>query len=455
MSSPPEARAARIVVLDTSVLEHDPGALFRFRDETLLVPAVLVESLDPGTRALDAERARNLRTAAGYLEDLMAGAGPADVRQGIVIPQRPGMSSRLFFQREEALPARAAPKARVLAAAHEAKQAEPDALVTVVSRDADLRIRARLAGFEAQDGRTGQARDDVDLLYRGIAELPLEATVSDAGGDGDGGGLRVGVPHPPRWLPNQCLFREGPEAAELIVREPEPGGARVRAARDFRRGAASVWGIHARNREQNFALNLLCDESIDLVTLVGAAGSGKTLLALAAGLAQTLDTRRYREIVVTRATVPVGDDIGFLPGTEEEKMTPWMGALDDNLEVLGESQSGGAFGRAASRGLLNHRITVRSLNFMRGRTFLNRYVILDEAQNLSPAQMKTLITRVGPGSKVACLGNIAQIDTPWLTETTSGLTHVVERFKTWSHGAHLTLRRGERSRLADYAAKVL
>ena len=214
--------------------------------------------------------------------------------------------------------------------------------------------------------------------------------------------------------------------------------------------------MHARNREQNFALDLLCDESVDLVTLVGAAGSGKTLLALAAGLAQTLDTRRYREIVVTRATVPVGEDIGFLPGTEEEKMTPWMGALDDNLEVLqGSCSDSGAFGRTASRDLLNHRIRVRSLNFMRGRTFLDRYVILDEAQNLTPTQMRTLLTRIGPGSKVVCLGNIAQIDTPYLTETTSGLTCVVDRFKAWRYSAHLTLRRGERSRLADYAADVL
>ena len=297
--------------------------------------------------------------------------------------------------------------------------------------------------------------EEAALLYRGIAELPPDAEIARACGDENREDIRVSVPHSPGWLPNQCLFREGSGAAEFIVREPDRNGARVRAARSFHPGAASVWGIHARNREQNFALNLLCDESIDLVTLVGTAGSGKTLLALAAGLAQTLDSRRYREIVVTRATVPVGEDIGFLPGTEEEKMTPWMGALDDNLEVLGGTHDGGAFGRTASRDLLNHRIRVRSLNFMRGRTFLDRYVILDEAQNLTPAQMRTLLTRIGPGSKVACLGNLAQIDTPHLSEETSGLTCVVDRFKTWSGSAHLTLRQGERSRLADYAAQVL
>ena len=343
----------------------------------------------------------------------------------------------------------------MLAAALAAKQSAPGALVTVVSTDADLRVRAKLAGLTARDSREERIIDDLGLLYRGIAELPADAEISGPDESGEGGTLEVRTSHPPAWLPNQCLFREGPEAAELVVLAPRPGGAKARAARDFRPGTASVWGIHARNREQSFALDLLCDESIDLVTLVGAAGSGKTLLALAAGLAQTLETRRYREIVVTRATVPVGDDIGFLPGTEEEKMTPWMGALDDNLEVLEGSRSAGAFGRAASRDLLAHRIRVRSLNFMRGRTFLDRYVILDEAQNLTPAQMRTLLTRIGPGSKVVCLGNIAQIDTPYLTETTSGLTCVVDRFKTWSHSAHLTLRRGERSRLADHAAEVL
>jgi PhoH-like ATPase len=211
----------------------------------------------------------------------------------------------------------------------------------------------------------------------------------------------------------------------------------------------------ARNREQSFALNLLMDPDIDFVTLLGAAGTGKTLLALAAGLAQSLDTKRYREIIVTRETVPLGEDIGFLPGTEEEKMTPWMGALMDNLEALAETQEGGEWGRAATADLLAKRVKVRSMNFMRGRTFFNRYIVIDEAQNLTAKQMRTLITRAGPGSKIVCCGNIAQIDTPYLSETTSGLTYIVDRFKQWAHGGHITLMRGERSRLADYAVQNL
>jgi len=188
---------------------------------------------------------------------------------------------------------------------------------------------------------------------------------------------------------------------------------------------------------------------------MGTAGTGKTLLTLAAGLAQTLDEKRYSEIIVTRATVSIGEDIGFLPGTEEEKMTPWMGALTDNLEVLTQPKEGGEWGRAATNDLLSSRVKIRSLNFMRGRTFINRFVIIDEAQNITPKQMKALLTRAGPGTKMICLGNVGQIDTPYLTETTSGLTFAVDRFKEWAHGAHITLRRGERSRLADFASEVL
>jgi PhoH-like ATPase len=197
------------------------------------------------------------------------------------------------------------------------------------------------------------------------------------------------------------------------------------------------------------------DPEVDFVSLMGQAGTGKTLLTLAAGLAQTLEENRYKEIIMTRVTVPVGEDIGFLPGTEEEKMTPWMGALMDNLEVLTKSDIGGDWGRAATNDLLANRIKIRSLNFMRGRTFLNKFLIIDEAQNLTSKQMKTLITRAGPGTKVVCLGNVAQIDTPYLTETSSGLTYVVDRFQHWEHSGHIILRRGERSRLADFASEAL
>jgi PhoH-like ATPase len=217
-----------------------------------------------------------------------------------------------------------------------------------------------------------------------------------------------------------------------------------------------VWGITARNREQNFAMNLLMDPQVDFVSLLGQAGTGKTLLALAAGLEQVIEARRYSEIIMTRATVPVGEDIGYLPGTEEEKMQPWMGALEDNLEVLNKGDSSASqWERSSTQDLIRSRVKVKAMSFMRGRTFVNKFLIVDEAKNLTPKQMKTLITRAGPGTKVICMGNIAQIDTPYLTEGSSGLTYVVDRFKGWSHAGHITLQRGERSRLADFASEAL
>jgi PhoH-like ATPase len=257
------------------------------------------------------------------------------------------------------------------------------------------------------------------------------------------------------WHPNQFLYLPGDDGTQVLVEELNGDRAKLRIIKDYRNENNNIWGITARNREQNFALNLLMDDRIDFVTLLGTAGTGKTLLSLAAGLVQTMEDKRYTEIIMTRATVPVGEDIGFLPGTEEEKMTPWMGALTDNLEFLTGSSETDEWGRAATNDLLANRIKIRSLNFMRGRTFLNRYVIIDEAQNLTPKQMKTLLTRAGPGTKMVCLGNVEQIDSPYLTETSSGLTFAVDRFKDWQHSGHVTLMRGERSRLADYASQML
>jgi PhoH-like ATPase len=262
----------------------------------------------------------------------------------------------------------------------------------------------------------------------------------------------------PTLLVNELVYLEAPGATPLYAKVTEITGktAVLRTLKDYGHQKHAVWGVTSRNREQNFALNLLMDPECDFITLTGTAGTGKTLMTLAAALAQVFDDRRYSEIIVTRVTVPVGEDIGFLPGTEEEKMGPWMGALDDNLEVLAKGgSSAGEWGRAATNDLVRSKIKIKSLNFMRGRTFLNKFVIIDEAQNLTPKQMKTLITRAGPGTKIVCLGNLAQIDTPYLTEGSSGLTFAVDRFKGWAHSGHVTLARGERSRLADFASEVL
>ncbi|MDX1824512.1 MAG: PhoH family protein, partial [Thiohalomonadales bacterium] len=318
---------------------------------------------------------------------------------------------------------------------------------------------AAVLGIHAEDYHNDKVLEDVDLLYTGSYQLSNDfwethAKEMDSWMEEGRTFYRIKGPETRNWSPSEFLHSSN-DGFESIVRSVDEQEAIIETVRDYSSDNHAVWGITARNREQNFALNLLMDPEIDFVSLIGMAGTGKTLLTLAAGLQQTLDNNRYTEIIMTRVTVPVGEDIGYLPGTEEEKMTPWMGALMDNLEVLTKTETGGDWGRAATNDLLSKRIKIRSVNFMRGRTFLNRYIIIDEAQNLTSKQLKTLITRAGPGTKVVCLGNIAQIDTPYLTETTSGLTYVVDRFKSWQHSGHVTLLRGERSRLADYSSEVL
>ncbi|NDA71668.1 MAG: PhoH family protein, partial [Betaproteobacteria bacterium] len=313
----------------------------------------------------------------------------------------------------------------------------------------------------AEDYLNDQVLEDTDLLYSGMTALPADFWETHGKGmeSWQQSGYtfyRVQGPLVPSLRVNEFVYVEGSQALQAIVREIVGRRAVLQTLRDYGHPKHSVWGITARNREQNFAMNLLMDPQVDFVSLLGQAGTGKTLLALAAGLEQVIEARRYSEIIMTRATVPVGEDIGYLPGTEEEKMQPWMGALEDNLEVLNKGDSSSSqWERSSTQDLIRSRVKVKAMSFMRGRTFVNKFLIVDEAQNLTPKQMKTLITRAGPGTKVICMGNIAQIDTPYLTEGSSGLTYVVDRFKGWGHAGHITLQRGERSRLADFASEAL
>jgi PhoH-like ATPase len=461
----------RIYVLDTNVLMHDPSALFRFAEHDIFLPMMVLEELDAAKKGMS-EVSRNVRQASRFLNELLEHRDGQQIEQGIPL-RNPGWldlpgasaSGRLWFQTNAAEPqakrsrSESLPDNQILGATVELSGTHQGTRVILVSKDINLRIKATICGVPAEDYQNDKALDDLSMLYAGAIEL--KDNFWDAGNDlkswTDGPYTYYEVVHEAarEWYPNQFLYLPGEAGTEAIVESIEDDRAVLRIATGYRTDKNSVWGIKARNREQNFALNLLMDERIDFVTLLGTAGTGKTLLSLAAALVQTLEEKRYSEIIMTRATVPVGDDIGFLPGTEEEKMTPWMGALTDNLEFLTNSSDSGEWSRAAANDLLSNRIKIRSLNFMRGRTFLNRYVIIDEAQNLTPKQMKTLLTRAGPGTKMVCVGNIGQIDTPYLTETTSGLTFAVDRFKGWAHSGHVTLRRGERSRLADYASENL
>jgi PhoH-like ATPase len=466
-----EARR-RIFILDTNVLMHDPTAIFRFDEHDIFLPMVVLEELDAGKKGMS-EAARNVRQVSRFVDELIAGVDKQQIDTGIVLPgkhqlndngnHRPG---RLFFQTRlsqpllpDSLPGHRADNT-ILEYCLSLREQHPEASVTLVSKDINLRIKATIIGVHAEDYFNDKTLDDLDLLYAGTSELAGDfweshSQAMESWQEEGRTFYRLTGPDVNEWSPGQFLFT-GAGDLEAIVRTVDGETATIELVEDYRREHHTVWGITARNREQNYALNLLLDDNIDFVSILGPAGTGKTLLALAAGLSQTLDDNRFREIIMTRVTVPLGEDIGFLPGTEEEKMEPWMGALMDNLEVLTQtSEEGGEWGRAATNDLLRNRIKIRSLNFMRGRTFLNRFIILDEAQNLTPKQMKALVTRAGPGTKVVCIGNVAQIDTPYLTETTSGLTYVVNRFRNWEHAGHITLLRGERSRLADHASASL
>ncbi|HIY71156.1 MAG TPA: PhoH family protein [Candidatus Luteimonas excrementigallinarum] len=464
-------KGKRVYVLDTNVLMHDPTALFKFEEHDVYLPMQVIEELDNGKKGLS-ESSRNARQVSRFIDELIETQGADKITTGLRLTPPSGLQLRGeeaigFLRFQTTVPKEdktsfgaVAPDNRILGAILALRAEASDTPVVFVSKDINLRIKAAIAGIASEDYENDRALDDFSLLYTGAKALPedfWQRHGRDLKSWTDKGHTfyELDMAEDDDWYPNQFLYLPGDEQSEFRVAKVEDGKATLQIVDDYRASQHAVWGILARNREQNFALNALMDPEIDFVTLLGTAGTGKTLLALAAGLAQVMDQRRYREIIMTRATVSVGEDIGFLPGTEEEKMTPWMGALTDNLEVLTHNQEGGSWGRQATNDLLASRIKIRSLNFMRGRTFLSRWLILDEAQNLTPKQMKTLITRAGPGTKIVCLGNLEQIDTPYLTETTSGLTYAVDRFKGWEHSAHITLRRGERSRLADYASEVL
>ena len=469
VKKPVHVGPSKLFVLDTNVLLHDPMCLFRFEEHDIFLPMIVLEELDAHKKGMT-EVARNARQTSRTL-DALAGQQGSDITAGLPLHVTGHRQARgkLFFQTQlldytlpTSLPQGKADN-QILGVVEALRKEHAPREVVLVSKDINMRVKSRALGLNTDDYQSDKTLEDGDLLYAGSLALPANFWTThgqavESWQQGANTFYKVTGPIVPTLLINQFVYFESPGEPSLYARVTEIRGktAVLKTLKDYTHLKNAVWGITSRNREQNFAMNLLLDPEIDFVTLTGTAGTGKTLMALASGLTQVLDDRRYTEIIVTRATVSVGEDIGFLPGTEEEKMGPWMGALDDNLEVLGKTDtSAGEWGRAATSELIRSRIKIKSMNFMRGRTFLNKYVIIDEAQNLTPKQMKTLITRAGPGTKIVCMGNLAQIDTPYLTEGSSGLTFAVDKFKGWQHGGHITLARGERSRLADFASDVL
>lgn len=465
----------KLYVLDTNVLLHDPSSLFRFDEHDVFLPMVVLEELDNHKKGTT-EVARHARQVSRTL-DRLVNQPDGNIATGIPLRATDGAdyAGYLYFQTDianNAVPKglqAGVPDHLILGEVERLVSARAPQAVVLVSKDINIRLKATVLSLAAQDYLSDNTAQDSDQLHTGWVDASewtaQQLTMTEQWQDNGiahiklGGSACASLPMNsfvllPHTMDDDGFFDLGARVIENTGRH-----ATLKAVRDFTMPKNAVWGVQARNLEQNAALNLLTNPEVDCVSLLGQAGTGKTLLALAAGLAQVLDKRIYSDIILTRATVSVGDDIGFLPGTEEEKMAPWMGAVEDNLEVLlGNSKGGGtagAWGQQASLELVRSRIKIKSMAFMRGRTFQNKFVIVDEAQNLTPKQMKTLVTRAGPGTKFVCLGNLAQIDTPYLTEHSSGLGYVIERFKGWPHGGHVTLARGERSRLAEFASEVL
>ena len=459
----------RLFILDTNVLMHDPMALFNFEEHDILIPMTVLEELDAGKKGMS-EVSRNVRETNRLIDEIISDATFEDIKEGLslerIYPKTDHQErhlGKLFFETEpltyelpSSLPSHKADN-HILQTGLALKEMYKNRNVTLVTKDINMRIKSSTVGLHSEDYYNDRVLEDADLLFTGWEKL--EPHFYEKHGqnmkswqEGSRTFYELDVNDNCKWFPNQCLISENDAGFNAIVREINHGKAILEYLNDYENPNHAIWGICARNAEQNIALNYLMDPDIDFVSLLGTAGTGKTLLALAAALEQTLDLNIYNEIIMTRATIPVGEDIGFLPGTEEEKMTPWMGALMDNLEVLTDSEGYTDWEKESTQQLLSKRIKIKSMNFMRGRTFQKKFIILDEAQNLTPKQMKTLVTRAGEGTKVVCLGNIGQIDSPYLTETTTGLTFIVDRFKKWEHSAHITLQQGERSRLAEFAS---
>lgn len=472
----------KLFVLDTNVLLSDSSSIFKFEEHDVYIPTIVRAELDKHKKGME-DTARNSREVSRTLKLLLNGL-TASIRDGIPLStaSKKMATGILFLQTDDITLTQKPEKAddEILAVAESlAKKHSDSHIVILVTKDNNMYIEAKTRGINVEDYLHDMVIQDIDLLYPGHSKLPARFwdKLSNFASWKEGQHCYYKTSHEltKKLFCNEFVYDDDKAAVKSNLRivGKEDGVTTFQTITDHTIEKNGIHGIVARNREQNFAFNLLMDPNVDLVTLVGEAGSGKTLLALAAGIMQTVEHGLYNEIIITRAPIPVGEDIGFLPGTEKEKMDPWMGALYDNLEVLADKTPQAISEKLKKGTKLSHLqqekdtekkekaqvikdlIQVKSPSFMRGRTFLRKYVIIDEAQNLTPKQMKMLITRAGPGTKMVLLGNLSQIDTPFLTERSSGLTDLVENFKGWNYGGHLILPRGERSRLATHANDVL
>lgn len=466
-----DKKTTRLYVLDTNVLLHDPTALYQFDEHDVVIPMTVLEELDKHKNGIR-EIAHAARQVSRSLSELTANVDIEQIRAGIPIDRPTGSQGHLhllcYHDLETLEHLEQSPDNRLLAEACRLHEERPDASVILITKDINLRVKAAALGVPVEDYLTDRAFDDSDAMLSGARVYP------QAGQDGSGLWESLGVEAKVERHEGKVLYRLNGEipatwhlgmlvsdsdngaAFEAVIRDIGPRHACLQPITDYRQDA-SVWGVHAHDSRQNFALNLLVDDGIDLVTMAGSAGTGKTFMTLAAAFQQTLDSKRFERVVFTRAAVSMSEDIGYLPGTEEEKMSPWMGAFHDNMDNLlrDEHDGSSAWDQDATRQLLGSRVQIRAPGFMRGRTFNDTFLIIDEAQNFTPKQLKSLITRAGRNTKIVCLGNVGQIDTPYLTANTCGMAAVVQRFQHWPHAGHVTLKSVERSRLALAGEELL
>ncbi len=432
-------------ILDTNVLLHDPRALFHFADNDVVVPIYVIEEIDQFKRDLS-ELGRNARQVARYLDGFRA-EGP--IGQGVKLPGG-GKVRVQFSQRDlpKALANGAGTDNRILAVALDVKDREPDRPAIFVTKDTSLRIRADALGLIAEDYDTEKV--EISDVYSGLREIAV------AGAEVDAFYQSGELPHDGKdFAPNEFVLLKDRDNSQhtAMGKFRADRGKVVPLIRVQKEG---IWGIRPRNKEQTFALDLLLNDDIKLVTMVGKAGTGKTLLAIAAGLHKTMEESVYHKLLVSRPIFPLGRDIGYLPGSVEEKLNPWMQPIFDNVEFLmnlsrADKKEGRSYHELFDLGVL----AIEPLTYIRGRSIPNQYIIVDEAQNLTPHEVKTIITRVGDNTKIVLTGDPYQIDNPYVDSTNNGLIHVVNKFKTEKLAGHISLNKGERSALAELAANLL
>ena len=429
-------------ILDTNVLLHDPNSLVNFKENNVLVPIEVIEEIDRFKRE-STELGRNARTVSRMLDGFR---GEGSLSKGVDLPN--GGKLKIAFHKDGLVEgfAKDSVDNRILALAASIQKSQPKNATILVSKDINLRIKADAIGVMAEDYETD--RVFITDLYTGMVDLTISAekmTAFRAKGEFilDSGR---------QYFPNEfCTLTDEANPKKAALTKVDATGTKLIPIMDCREG---VWGIKPRNREQHFALDALLDDRVKLVTLMGKAGTGKTLIAMAAGLKRVVNDREFRRLVVARPTISMGKELGFLPGSLEEKLAPWMQPIHDALEMLSDLNMGHDHRRAADL-MRSGSIVVEALSYIRGRSIANQFMIIDEAQNLTPLEAKTIVTRVGSGTKIVFTGDPYQIDNPYVDSSSNGFNYIISRFRDQAIAAHIELQKGERSELAELAANIL